>query len=99
MIQSIFEKVYGDENGADFNNGEINHNEDEMNFPEGGMPARHCLRKIEDYHLLDFSGRLNTSSYFNVVFEPEEEKVALMGLKVNLADQTVYSQSFKMHKA
>ena len=28
MIQSIFEKKYGDENGADFNNGEINHSED-----------------------------------------------------------------------
>ena len=27
----------------------------------------------------------------------EEEKVALMGLKVNLADQTVYPESFRMH--
>lgn len=50
---------------------------------------------MEDYHLLDFSERLNTSSYVNVVFEPEEEKVALMGLKVNLADQTVYPESFR----
>ena len=46
MIQSIFERNYGDENGANFNNGEINYNEHEMEFPEGGMPARHCVRKI-----------------------------------------------------
>jgi len=52
---------------------------------------------VEDYHLLDFSERLNTSSYVNVVFEKEEEQVAMMGLKVNLADQTVYPESFKLH--
>eukprot|EP00933_Yihiella_yeosuensis_P044798 TRINITY_DN4006_c0_g1_i4.p1 TRINITY_DN4006_c0_g1~~TRINITY_DN4006_c0_g1_i4.p1 ORF type:complete len:502 (-),score=98.51 TRINITY_DN4006_c0_g1_i4:166-1671(-) len=69
----------------------------DMPFPEQGSNPRHCLRKIEDYHLLDFSERLNTSSYVNVVFEPEEEEVAAMGLKVNLADQTVYPESFKMH--
>jgi len=71
--------------------------EEDMAIPANGSAARHCLRKIEDYHLLDFSERLNTSSYVNVVFEPEEEKVASMGLKVNLADQTVYPESFKMH--
>eukprot|EP00927_Polykrikos_kofoidii_P030506 TRINITY_DN2621_c0_g1_i1.p1 TRINITY_DN2621_c0_g1~~TRINITY_DN2621_c0_g1_i1.p1 ORF type:complete len:503 (+),score=76.01 TRINITY_DN2621_c0_g1_i1:73-1581(+) len=71
--------------------------EENMSLPENGAAASHCLRKIEDYHLLDFSERLNTSSYVNVVFEPEEEKVASMGLKVNLADQTVYPESFKMH--
>jgi len=69
----------------------------DMAVPEEGCDARHCVRVVEDYHLLDFSERLNTSSYVNVVFEPEEEKVALMGLKVNLADQTVYPESFRMH--
>jgi glutamate decarboxylase len=71
--------------------------EDDMPMPQEGAPARHCMRKVEDYHMLDFSERLNTSSYVNVVFEPEEKDVALMGLKVNLADQTVYPESFKMH--
>uniref|UniRef100_A0A7S1WC65 glutamate decarboxylase n=1 Tax=Alexandrium catenella TaxID=2925 RepID=A0A7S1WC65_ALECA len=71
--------------------------EEDMSLPEHGIAARHCLHRIEDYHLLDFSERLNTSSYVNVVFEPEEEKVASMGLKVNLADQTVYPESFRMH--
>jgi len=71
--------------------------ETDMALPEEGSAAQHCLRMIEDYHLLDFSERLNTSSYVNVVFEPEEEQAALMGLKVNLADQTVYPESFKMH--
>lgn len=69
----------------------------DMEIPEVGIDARHCVRMVEDYHLLDFSERLNTSSYVNVVFEPEEERVALMGLKVNLADQTVYPESFRMH--
>jgi len=52
---------------------------------------------IENNCLLDFQPQLNTSSYVNVSFEKEEEEVALMGLKVNLADQTVYPQSYKMH--
>lgn len=74
-----------------------NGNEEDMAIPESGAHPRHCKATIEDYHMLDFSERLNTSSYVNVVFEPEEEEVASMGLKVNLADQTVYPESFKMH--
>ncbi|CAJ1388459.1 unnamed protein product [Effrenium voratum] len=70
---------------------------EDMEIPQSGTDARHCVRMVEDYHLLDFSERLNTSSYVNVVFEPEEERVAMMGLKVNLADQTVYPESFRMH--
>lgn len=66
-------------------------------IPKVGFPARYCLREVEDRHELDFSQNLNTSSYVNVVAEPEEEEVALMGLKVNLADQTVYPSSFQMH--
>lgn len=71
--------------------------QDDMEMPEEPSAARHCMSVIEDYHILDFNERLNTSSYVNVVFEPEEEKVALMGLKINLADQTVYPESFKLH--
>jgi len=71
--------------------------EDDLAMPEGPSDARYCAQMVEDYHLLDFNPRLNTSSYVNVDFEPEEEKIALMGLKVNLADQTVYTESFKLH--
>ena len=66
-------------------------------IPKHGMPARYCERMIQDYHLLDYNERLNTSSYINVVFEPEEERVAVMGMKINLADQTVYPSSFQLH--
>ncbi|MAH60813.1 MAG: hypothetical protein CMF42_00715 [Legionellales bacterium] len=48
---------------------------------------------------LDFKPRLNTSSYVNVVFDESEEELALLGLRVNLADQTVYPQSFKLHNS
>jgi glutamate decarboxylase len=70
---------------------------DRDTIPEHGMPARYCERAIQDYHLLDSNERLNTSSYVNVIFEPEEERVAVMGMKINLADQTVYPSSFQMH--
>jgi len=66
-------------------------------MPEEGMTARHAKTTILDQHTLDFKERLNTSSYVNVVFEPEELEVAVQGLRINLADQTVYPQSFKLH--
>jgi glutamate decarboxylase len=66
-------------------------------FPQTGMPAAYCKRSIEDVHELDSKEKLNTSSYVNVTFEPEEEEVAVMGLKVNLADQTVYPAAFDLH--
>ena len=65
--------------------------------PAAGMPAESARALIEDHHAVDFNQRLNTSSYVNVEFEPDEEAVALMGLRVNLADQTVYPQSYKLH--
>jgi glutamate decarboxylase len=52
---------------------------------------------IADVHELDFKVRLNTSSYVNVQFEDEEVDVVNMGMRVNLADQTVYPSSFKLH--
>jgi glutamate decarboxylase len=66
-------------------------------IPEHGRAPKTVKAIIENTHALDFDQKLNTSSYVNVSFEAEEELVALMGLQVNLADQTVYPQSYKMH--
>mgnify|MGYP003926572271 FL=1 len=66
-------------------------------IPARGTSASTVQALIENAHALDFDQRLNTSSYVNVSFEPEEEAVALLGLGVNLADQTVYPQSYKLH--
>lgn len=66
-------------------------------IPAHGRDAKTVKTIIENNHILDFNQELNTSSYVNVSFEPEEEEIALMGLRVNLADQTVYTQSYKMH--
>ena len=66
-------------------------------MPESGCPATFALEAIKNEQELDFRPRLNTSSYVNVVSEPEEKQVALLGLSVNIADQTIYPQSFKMH--
>mmetsp|Transcript_96577 Transcript_96577/g.249708 ORF Transcript_96577/g.249708 Transcript_96577/m.249708 type:complete len:516 (+) Transcript_96577:70-1617(+) len=66
-------------------------------LPEHGNSARHCLRMVADHHELDCRERLNTSSYVNVFFEAEEKDVLLRGAQINLADQTVYPESFKVH--
>ena len=66
-------------------------------FPATGRDARHVKTHLDNYKLLDFSPLLNTASYVNVVAEREEEEVALSGLKVNIADQTIYPGSFKLH--
>jgi glutamate/tyrosine decarboxylase-like PLP-dependent enzyme len=66
-------------------------------MPKIGSAARHVATYIRDHNVLDFNPRLNTSSYVNVIFEPEELEVANMGLSVNLADQTVYPQSYELH--
>jgi len=66
-------------------------------IPERGRDPKTVKSIIENTHTLDFNQKLNTSSYVNVSFEAEEEAVAMMGLRVNLADQTVYPQSYKMH--
>merc|ERR1719277_210694 len=66
-------------------------------MPEEGLAAKHCYQKISDFHELDSRTRLNTSSYVNVHLEEDEMKVANLGLQINLADQTVYPQSFKVH--
>ena len=66
-------------------------------IPEHGMAGKTVKTLIENNHSLDFDNQLNTSSYVNVTFEEAEEEVALMGLRVNLADQTVYPRSYRMH--
>jgi len=66
-------------------------------MPMHGMPARHVQERVLQQSELDNRPRLNTSSYVNVVQEPEEEAVALLGLKVNLADGSVYPASVRLH--
>ena len=66
-------------------------------IPEKGLDREAVKLMIENAHTLDFDHRLNTSSYVNVSLDPEEEAIAVMGLRVNLADQTVYPQSYKLH--
>ncbi|KAK3262526.1 hypothetical protein CYMTET_28625 [Cymbomonas tetramitiformis] len=66
-------------------------------IPVHGSPAQHCAEIITQAEQLDFKPRLNTSSYVNVVSEPEERDVMLLGLQVNIADQTVYPASFALH--
>lgn len=66
-------------------------------IPENGHGESAVYKKIEDFSSLDFNPRLNTSSYVNVILDKTEDKIASMGLRVNLADQTVYPQSFKIH--
>jgi glutamate decarboxylase len=52
---------------------------------------------LKQEHELDFKPRLNTSSYVNVVFEPEELEVMILGNSINLADASVYPASVKIH--
>ncbi len=66
-------------------------------IPEAGLDREAVRLMIENAHTLDFDHRLNTSSYVNVSLDQEEEAIAVMGLRVNLADQTVYPQSYKLH--
>eukprot|EP00590_Aulacoseira_subarctica_P008963 CAMPEP_0172437214 /NCGR_PEP_ID=MMETSP1064-20121228/72135_1 /TAXON_ID=202472 /ORGANISM="Aulacoseira subarctica , Strain CCAP 1002/5" /LENGTH=547 /DNA_ID=CAMNT_0013185665 /DNA_START=57 /DNA_END=1700 /DNA_ORIENTATION=+ len=66
-------------------------------IPECGAPARFAKEAIVQAHELDNKPRLNTSSYVNVVREPEESDIALLGLSVNLADASIYPASVGIH--
>ncbi|KAL7573185.1 hypothetical protein ACA910_018845 [Epithemia clementina (nom. ined.)] len=68
-----------------------------VEIPMYGFPASHAKELIVQNHELDHRPRLNTSSYVNVVSEPEEREVALMGMEVNLADGSVYPASLQLH--
>ena len=69
-------------------------NSEQPQFPTAGIPPSHARNIIWDYHNMDSNEYLNTSSYVNVVFEPEEVEVATLGMSINIADQTVYPGSF-----
>lgn len=66
-----------------------------MAIPEHGFNAAHVKDYILQEQELDFKPRLNTSSYVNVVMEPEERDVAYAGTAVNIADASVYPSSVK----
>ena len=65
--------------------------------PKKGFPASHVKERIVQLHELDNKPRLNTSSYVNVIQEPEESDMALLGLGTNLADASVYPASVQIH--
>mmetsp|Transcript_26319 Transcript_26319/g.51047 ORF Transcript_26319/g.51047 Transcript_26319/m.51047 type:complete len:533 (-) Transcript_26319:304-1902(-) len=69
----------------------------DLEIPDEGIPATYAREQLANRHCLEFNERLNTSSYVNVVFEKEEQEVALMGLGINLADQNVYPNSWQIH--
>jgi glutamate decarboxylase len=69
----------------------------ENDMPKSGMPADHVKELILQHQQLDFKPRLNTSSYVNVVSEPQERDIALLGLEINLADASVYPASVSLH--
>ncbi|KAJ1621497.1 hypothetical protein T492DRAFT_886870 [Pavlovales sp. CCMP2436] len=58
-------------------------------FPQEGLPATF----VREYPLGDFNPLLNTSSYVNVTFEPEEVEIASLGMRVNIAGQTIYQRA------
>lgn len=66
-------------------------------MPKSGMSAEHVKELILQHQQLDFKPRLNTSSYVNVVSEPQERDIALLGLEINLADASVYPASVSLH--
>ncbi|KAG1670171.1 hypothetical protein FOA52_000883 [Chlamydomonas sp. UWO 241] len=66
-------------------------------FNDQFCPVGAAGGRVKDRQVLDSRAALNTSSYVNVFFEPEEMLVAEMGMRINLADQTVYPESFKVH--
>jgi len=66
-------------------------------IPQGGARASDVKKIIENILATDVSPVLNTSSYVNVQNEAEERDIILKGMKINLADQTVYPQAFGIH--
>jgi glutamate decarboxylase len=96
-LRSQLQRVLDENEGYYFSKAALQEVSDTGGIPLTGMPAKSARALVEDHHAVDFNQRLNTSSYVNVEFEEDEEAVALMGLRVNLADQTVYPQSYKLH--
>jgi len=57
-------------------------NQQYLEIPAKGLPAKFVAELIENVHLNDFNPRLNTSSYVNVVSEEEERRVAAIGAEI-----------------
>ncbi len=66
-------------------------------IPDEGLAADAAKTIVQDAHTLDFDHRLNTASYVNVAMDAQESAIVLMGMRVNLADQTVYPRSYRLH--
>jgi len=66
-------------------------------IPRHGIGAAQSKEHLVQIHELDNRPRLNTSSYVNVVFEKEEQDIAVQGLSINLADGSVYPASVNLH--
>merc|ERR1719159_584062 len=75
----------------------VNGVEDDCKIPLQGNAGSHCYRMLSDFHTLDCRERLNTASYVNVHLEEDELQAANLGLKINIADQTTYPSSMKVH--
>lgn len=59
-------------------------------IPQCGLPARLSLQITKQPLFGDCSPELNARSHVNIVSEPEEQELALMGAKVSLADGSVH---------
>ncbi|MBT4884970.1 MAG: glutamate decarboxylase [Legionellales bacterium] len=66
-------------------------------MPDIGFAAAEAKAVIDNTLATDVVPALNTSSYVNVKNEPEERDVILTGMKINIADQTIYQQAFNIH--
>lgn len=66
-------------------------------LPEDGKEARVVQKIIHEKSIQDFNPALNTSSYVQVFFEPEEYEVMNDAQRINIADQTIYPHAFKIH--
>ncbi len=97
-LKDQLQKVLDERNQSYYFSSDAVHKWNQINeVPDHGHPPNTVKNIIQNNRSLDFDRRLNTSSYVNVSFEEQEDDIALMGLRVNLADQTVYPQSYKMH--
>lgn len=75
----------------------VTHEPDDASIPLYGKASDHCYRRISDSHEMDFRVRLNTSSYVNVHLEEDEQKVANLGMGIDLNDKTAYPSSAELH--
>ena len=63
-----------------------------------GLPASEAKQIVMEHVELDNCASLNTASYVNVAFEPEERECAQIGMRINMADQIIYKHTSRLHK-